>query len=261
MPLLEKIRRTFAESGVRGALNRGLGFGYRRGLRPLLPKGPPARMGGVPTCYEMKRMDAHVPLSWLPWWATDPTGCPSYEAALVAGLNAHVRPGDRVVVVGGGIGVTAAVAALRAGHSGRVDCFEGSLTNCGFVRETAALNGVAETLRVHHAVVAQGIAVYGIAAEAGAVVPPGDLPACDVLELDCEGAEVQILREMTIRPRVLLVETHGIYGAPTALVSGLMQAAGYTVSDLGWAEPLLAEACARDDVRVLQGLRDGHAGG
>lgn len=253
MPLLQKIRRTLEESGVRGAVNRGLSFGYRRGVRPLLPKGPPARMGGVLTCYEMKRMDAHVPLSWLPWWATDPSGCPSYEAALVTGLNAHVRPGDRVVVVGGGIGVTVVVAALRGGPAGHVECFEGNLTNCGLVRETAALNGV-ENLRVHHAVVARDIAVYGTAAEVGEIVPPDDLPACDVLELDCEGAELQILREMTIRPRVLLVETHGVYGAPSRLVAGLMQAAGYTVSDLGWAEPLLAESCARDDVRVLQGL-------
>ena len=36
-----------------------------------------------------------------------------------------------------------------------------------------------------------------------------------MLELDCEGAEVEILRELTIQPRVILVETHVLYGAPT----------------------------------------------
>lgn len=258
MRLVHKIRQTFGEGGLPGVLNRGLSFGYRRGVRPLLPKGPAARMGGVLTAYEMKHLDAHVPRSWLPWWATDPTGCPSYEAGLVAGLNADVRPGDRIVVVGGGIGVTVAVAALRTGPSGQVDCFEGSLQNCRLVGETAALNAV-ENVRVHHAVVASNIAVYGDASETGAIVSPIDLPDCDVLELDCEGAEVQILREMTIRPRLLLVETHGIYGAPSALVANLMEAAGYTVTDLGLAEPLLSESCTRDDVRVLRGGLDTQA--
>lgn len=252
MLLQQKIRETFEDGGLSGVLNRGLSFFYRRGVRPLLPKGRPARMGGVLTTYEMKHWDAHVPLSWLPWWATDPTGCPSYEAGLVAGLNADVRSGDRIVVVGGGIGVTVAVAALRTGVSGRVECYEGNSQNCHLVRQTAALNAV-NNVHVHHAVVASNIAVYGDASEAGAIVAPADLPDCDVLELDCEGAEVQILREMTIRPRLLLVETHGIYGAPSSLVASLMVEIGYTVADLGLAEPLLSESCIRDDVRVLRG--------
>ncbi|WP_147077258.1 hypothetical protein [Methylobacterium haplocladii] len=258
MAVLEKVRQIFGEGGTRAVLSRGIGVGYRRGVRPFLPEGPPARLGGVLTCYDVKTADRFVPTSWLPWWMSDPSGCPSYEAALVSGLNAHVRPGDRVVVVGGGIGVTVVVAALRTGPTGHVECFEGSSENCGFVQRTASLNAI-ENLTVHHAVVGRNIAVYGSASEVGTVVPPQELPACDVLELDCEGAEVQILREMTIRPRVLLVETHGVYGAPAPLVAGLMEAVGYTVSDRGWAEPRLPDTCARHDIRVLQGLLDPRA--
>jgi hypothetical protein len=33
---------------------------------------------------------------------------------------------------------------------------------------------------------------------------------------------VDILRELTIQPRVILVETHGVYGAPTDLVASLL---------------------------------------
>jgi hypothetical protein len=47
----------------------------------------------------------------------------------------------------------------------------------------------------------------------GAVLPPSELPPCNVLELDCEGAEVEILREMNIQPRVILVETHDHFSA------------------------------------------------
>lgn len=258
MSVFEKIRRVFGEGGTRGLLSRGIGAGYRRGVRPLLPKGPPARLGGVLTCYDVKWADRHVPLSWLPWWMSNATGCPSYEGALVSGLNEHVRAGDKVVVVGGGIGVTAVNAALRAGPSGHVECFEGSRENCDFVRAAAALNGV-DTLTIHHAVVGSSIAVYGDASEIGTVIPADRLPACDVLELDCEGAEVQILREMTIRPRVLLVETHGLYKSPAPLVASLMEACGYAVSDRGWAEPRLPDECARNDIRVLQGLLEQHA--
>lgn len=253
MQVLRTMLRVLREDGVRSLLNRGLGFAYRRGVRPRLPGIAPARLGGVLTCYDLTSADRYVPRAWLPWWMTDPGGNSSYEAALVGGLDAHVRPGDRVVVVGGGIGVTAVNAAARAGRSGHVTCFEGSLENCALVRRTAVLNGVGN-LTVRHAIVGQSIAVYGAPSEVGEVLPADRLPPCDVLELDCEGAEMRILREMTIRPRVLLVETHSVYGSPTSEVAAAMAACGYAVSDRGWAEPSQLDTCIRNDIRVLVGL-------
>lgn len=252
---LHKVLSVLRQVGVSALASRGLGFAYRRGLRPLLPVTGPARLGGVLTCYGLTAADRYVPAAWLPWWMTDPTGNSSYEAALVSGLGAQVRPGDRVVVVGGGIGVTAVNAALRAGPTGHVTCFEGSLENCTLVDRTAALNGVGN-LTVRHAVIGRSIAVYGDASQLGAVLPADQLPPCDVLELDCEGAEIGIIAAMTIRPRVLLVETHGVYASSTLDVAAAMAACGYTVSDLGWAEPSQEETCRRNDIRVLLGLRD-----
>ncbi|UHC18213.1 hypothetical protein LRS73_10415 [Methylobacterium currus] len=251
---LSKVVRILRQDGLRNLASRGLGFAYRRGVRPLLPVSGPARLGGVLTCNGLTVADRYVPRAWLPWWMTDPSGNSSYEAALVGGLGAHVRPGDRVVVIGGGIGVTAVNAALLTGPSGPVTCFEGSLDNCRLVGRTAALNGVGN-LTVRHAVVGSSIAVYGSITGRGEVLPAAELPPCDVLELDCEGAEIGIVREMTIRPRVLLVETHGVYGSPTQEVAAAMEACGYAVSDLGWAEPSQEETCRRNDIRVLSGLR------
>lgn len=251
---LQKVFRVLRQGGVFGLVNRGFGFVYRRGVRPLLPVSGPARLGGVLTCYGLTAADRYVPASWLPWWMTEPTGNSSYEAALVHGLGAQVRSGDRVVVVGGGIGVTAVNAALLAGPSGHVTCFEGNLENCARVGETAALNGVSN-LTVRHAVIGQPIAVYGAAAQLGTVLPADRLPPCDVLELDCEGAEIRIIPEMTIRPRVLLVETHGLYASSTRDVAAAMAACGYAVTDLGWAEPSQVETCREHDIRVLLGVR------
>jgi hypothetical protein len=75
-----------------------------------------------------------------------------------------------------------------------------------------------------------------------------------VLELDCEGSEVEILRELTVQPRMILVETHGIYDAPTDLVASLLEKRGYIVSHRGLAEH--SDLCAKRDIRVLLGKRD-----
>jgi hypothetical protein len=105
---------------------------------------------------------------------------------------------------------------------------------------------------VHHAVIAKPIFVYG---EIGPVLTPSQLPSCDVLELDCEGAEADILREMIIHPRVVLVETHGQFGAPTNLIASLLEKRGYVVSDRGLAaRGYFADHCIKTDSRVLLGM-------
>jgi hypothetical protein len=60
---------------------------------------------------------------------------------------------------------------------------------------------------------------------------------------------------MAIRPRVVIVETHGVYGAPTGRVRALLEAQGYRVTDRGVAEPRERELCEECDIRVLVGVR------
>jgi len=227
---------------------RALGNYYQRTLRPLLPVTGWVRYGGVIVA-ERRWGDAAAPRHWTPAESAD---VPSYENALLSGLSAALRPGDTVVVVGGGLGVTAAHAAAAVGETGRVICYEGSPPYARRVLQTAALNGVAARVAVECATVGAAIGVYAAQGERAApVLAPAALPACDVLELDCEGAELQILAGMTIRPRVILVETHGMNGASTAQVRRRLEALGYGVQDLGVAEPRLAALCETNDVRVL----------
>ena len=247
--MIEKVLQIVRESGMTGLGSRAVAFAYRHGIRPLLPSAGPVHYAGIPIAYNRKWGDRSVPSLWRPSSVED---MPEYESALVAGLREHVRPGDRVVVVGGGVGVTATIAALRTGHAGSVECFEGASEG----RRTAAVSGVSERLTVHHAVVARSISVYGTEPD-HAVVAPAELPECDVLELDCEGAEVDILCEMTIRPRVILVETHGLYGASTSRVFSLLGGMGYRVRELGVAEPRLRSYCEQHDIRVLAGVQEG----
>jgi len=101
-----------------------------------------------------------------------------------------------------------------------------------------------------HALVGEEVFVYGEANSAERCSPQ-ELPECDVLELDCEGAEAEILRSIEIRPRVLLVETHGFRGAPTDEVDELLRGMGYTTTNLGVAEPRKRQECVENNVYVV----------
>jgi hypothetical protein len=251
--MFRKMRNIVRAKGVSGLAARSVAYAYRRGVRPYVP-GEPVRYAGIPICHDRKWGDRLVPTSWIPYEeASDAQDEPGYEAALVAGLNETVRPGDRVVIVGAGLGVTAVVAALRAGVSGTVQCFEGSKEHVGFSKQTVARNNLTN-VTVHHAVVAKNICVYGSGSDVAPVMPPSQLPLCNVLQLDCEGAEVGILREMEIQPRIIIAETHGLFGAPTDLIVALLEKRGYDVSDRGVAEPRLGDFCTKHDIRVALGI-------
>lgn len=64
-----------------------------------------------------------------------------------------------------------------------------------------------------------------------------------------------IIRDGTVRPRVILVETHGFRGAPTKAVKEVLEGLGYFVSDLGFAEVEKMSECYENDIRVLLAVR------
>lgn len=172
---------------------------------------------------------------------------PDYEAAIVKSLREFVDDGDDVVVVGGGIGVSSVVAANRAGKRGHVTTYEASGEHVQIVEETARLNDVADHVITKHSIVGEARSTRG-SREGAIVIPPEGLPECDVLELDCEGAETTILRALQIRPRVLVVETHGFLGAPTHEVRDCVTELGYEIVR---EEPEVEEK----DVMVLTAVR------
>lgn len=118
------------------------------------------------------------------------------------------RPGDRVVIIGGGDGVTAVTAAKLVGRAGSVQVYEGGDRAAGRLITLTAREGISGICTIHHAVVGPHIDVYGGDFANADHVAPDEIPECDVLELDCEGSEVEILRSMTIRPRAIIVEIH-----------------------------------------------------
>lgn len=222
MSLLGRARAYARNHGVGALLRRGPRVLFRLSIRPFLPTRGRHRLNGVP--WRTRRLGDSVT---TPGWS-DPT----YEDALLSALRSQVRPGDSVGVIGGGRGISSVVAAERAGTDGRVAVYEASADRIDWIEQTVSLNEVADRVDVHHALVGPAVAVYG---RAGSVshVAPQDLPAFDVLEMDCEGAELAVLRELDQSPRVVIVEVHPPE-VTEAAVRDVLDDRGYVIVDRGW---------------------------
>lgn len=156
---------------------------------------------------------------------------PDHEATVVRAFRRRVRRGDRVVVVGGGWGTTAVVAARMTHFEGEVTAFEPSSEMVETIRRTVAVNRVADVVTVEHAALGpvsdSSERIFGAAD--GDRLAAGELPACDVLDLDCEGAELDVLRGLEFRPRLLTVEAHPHLGCPHDAVEAELDRLGYEV--------------------------------
>lgn len=128
-------------------------------------------------------------------------------------INAHkkfTKKGDDVVIIGGGRGVSA-VRASNICYPGKVYVYEASLKYVELIDEVLSLNDVTNC-EIIHGCVGPSLNVWGPNNEnVSKNIKVEDLPRCDVLEMDCEGAEYQILDDFnnfTKKPRVIIVEVH-----------------------------------------------------
>jgi hypothetical protein len=70
------------------------------------------------------------------------------------------------------------------------------------------------------------------------------------LELDCEGAEKEILSEMKIRPDVIIVETHPNFNSGPKIIQEILAQKGYRI----------VNQLDRGNVPVLTAVRHGSEG-
>lgn len=235
----EKAVRILRQEGPLSLVRKGSRFLYLERIRPRLPARE-VRYNGVPV--PAGRLFDSVVRPWV-----GPENRSNYEAELVDALEKHVTEGDTVTVVGGGWGVTAVTAATETGPSGSVTVYEGAKRSVDRVSIVTERNGVSDWVNVEHAVVAQGDHLSGPAGGADCIHPI-DLPPCDVLELDCEGAELDILRQIEVRPRVIAVETHRHLGVPVEEVEQVLSDYSY---DIRSRDPLNADKGVYVIVAVL----------
>lgn len=177
---------------------------------------------------------------FVPW--NTPSHVPDFKAPNLDAVEEYFTSGDEVIVIGGGNGVTAVTTARQVEEDGRVRIYEADADRIEDLLTTLEYNGVADRCEVEHAIVgrAHSVANTGDAA----VVDPSSLPAWDGLEMDCEGAELDVLQAMEGRPETIVVEIHhdkefAPYDSPVA-IRNLLEEMGYetTVRDGPWVNGL-----------------------
>ena len=153
-----------------------------------------------------------------------------YKAEQMACIKAAVEAQDTVVNVGGGYGVSTVIAAHHVGPLGRVETFEPATDLIEPLRDTTEMNQVADRVEVIHAAIGPPKHTKGSIDEAE-VLSPSELPECDVLILDCDGAEEAIVPRLQIQPRDLVIESHPRYGVDTYELVSTLESMGYEFPD------------------------------
>lgn len=160
-----------------------------------------------------------------------------HKEGLIDAIEENVR-GKDVVLVALGKGVST-VTAVRSGARS-VTAYEGSSEMIELAEETLDVN-LSEVQRnmveVEHAIVGEAISLFGDG-ESDRVVNPSELPECDVLILDCEGAELSILDGIEEPPETIICETHPDKLSFTPVVREKLKGLGYDVDsrqyERGW---------------------------
>lgn len=188
--------------GLLTVSSRAIGELYDQTVRRYLPITGQITRAGVVTDDE-RLFDTYLPKEWQ--FAQDD---PLYKSGYLPLHRNLIQPRDTVVIVGGGRGVSAVSASKQVGSNGKIIIFEGSHEQCLEIYDTLLRNNCENNYTIKNNVVGPGINVYTDDKDTIRSIDPSNIPECDVLELDCEGAEYTILEKMEIRPRVLLVELH-----------------------------------------------------
>lgn len=229
--------------GVRKAINEGglstlLYRACRYALIQLLPPDT-VKYNGVEV-KEGKKLSFLIPGDGF-------SGRPGYEKGIIDSFNRTLNQGDKVVIIGGGYGVTAITAKQIVGEEGEVVVYEPAKEMVARVEETSRLNDtpIDET---NHAAVGELKNPWGDTSSCK-TVSVTEIPECDTLELDCEGTELEILENLQIGPQRLIVESHGVFDAPTREVEEKISDLGYEILDKQLAED--NETCREDDIKVI----------
>jgi len=198
MNLLSRGFEIIREEGVFRFLFKSVRYIYGAVIRSVLPN------TGYRTANSV-RVDRRKPFDHYFGRYSD---SPEREDGIVSSHEAVTQFGDSIVVIGGGNGVTAVRAANIVGSSGRVTVYEGGKEAVEEIKRVSDMNSVSDRCEAHHAIVGKARNVYGGNSTTADTLDPNELPECDVLELDCEGSEIDILSESTIQPRAIITELH-----------------------------------------------------
>lgn len=219
--LMEEAKKRYSDGGITSVMYNFFKFIHIGVVRPRLVYGKNPRVNGVEV--GSRKFGKALFDGLVPW---DVPGVDEYKKINSSLIREHVGGQDTVGIIGGGIGVSTVVAS-EAAEDGKVVSYEASERRCEILKETVRANA-AENVDVRNAIVGPAIDVAGKNNNADQI-GADELREFDVIEMDCEGAEVQILGELSRKPSCIIVETHPNKGAATATIEDLLEDKGYVI--------------------------------
>jgi hypothetical protein len=172
----------------------------------------------------------------------------SYEKGMISALENYAEPGDELTIIGGGLGITA-VKASEILNPEDITIYEGSADYHNRILKTLDYHDLSE-IKVINSIVETDENLFG--QKGGSQkISASEIEECDVLEIDVEGAEIPILENLEIRPRVIIVESHGVFDSPTKEVKEVVEDLGYGIVDVREAEK--DEKIQEQDVKIIIG--------
>lgn len=166
-----------------------------------------------------------------------------YESGLLTAIRETVQTGDTAVLIGAGYGPSSVVCDRYADSTIAYEALP-DIAREG--RRTLSVNHSDAEIRT--GTIGSVVGGYGSGSPSEAISAE-QLPECDVLIMDCEGAEVEILDDLTEKhaPERLIVETHGNEEA----VREKLTTHGLDIQNRVVAEPDLIPLGIAEDVYVL----------
>ena len=216
--LLNSFTLAYRCSGILGAFYRIFGTLWELYIRPRLPPSSInlTKLNGKTVPYDnSKLLDEYI-------------GIPNYEWKLICGMKSTIQKGDTVLIVGGGNGVSTLYARDLVGKNGSVFAYEGADRRAQRMKDHFHRRPISN-VKINHRVVSKAESLAG-SAEGTEILSPKDLPQSDIVVLDCEGAEKSIVPDLSFRPRGMVIETHGIFGAPPADMKNMLTDHEYEIN-------------------------------
>lgn len=165
----------------------------------------------------------------VPW--STPSNIPDFKQPNIEQIQNNYTKGDKIIIIGGGNGVSAVHSANIVGPDGEVMIYEGDEERVHDLERTLKHNEVLDICEINHSIVGQAHLVESPGS--ANVVQPSDLPQCNALEMDCEGAELEILKDIQRLPDKMIIELHhkktySPYSSPDTIKS-ILEEKGYSV--------------------------------
>tara|TARA_B100000131_G_scaffold204636_1_gene196686 strand:+ start:502 stop:1035 length:534 start_codon:yes stop_codon:yes gene_type:complete len=144
-------------------------------------------------------------------------------------IETYIKEGDTVIIIGTNVGMSTIKAAKKTKKSGKVFSYEAVKFKLDIAKDAAQINNVEKQIEFIHAIIEKNVYIPEDIDESVNVLPASKLPDCRVMTIDCEGAELEVLKNITIKPEIIYTEIHPHLGVNIEEIKTTLQNKNYDI--------------------------------